>query len=48
MERGVYRQMNPKIVARVFLGMFAIAGFSQQTLLEPDATPKQCRKWQRG
>jgi hypothetical protein len=34
-ERGIYRPMNPKIVAHVFLGMFAIAGFSQNTLLEP-------------
>jgi AcrR family transcriptional regulator len=32
-ERGIYRPMNPKIVAQVFLGMFAIAGFSQDTLI---------------
>lgn len=48
MERGVYRQMNPKIVARVFLGMFAIAGFSQQTLLEPDATPQAMQEMAEG
>lgn len=35
MDRGIYRQTNPRIVAQVFLGMFAIAGFSEQTLL-PD------------
>ncbi|HIK26677.1 MAG: TetR/AcrR family transcriptional regulator [Oscillatoriaceae bacterium SKW80] len=38
MEKGIYRPMNPRIVAQVFLGMFAIAGFSQQTLLEKEAS----------
>jgi hypothetical protein len=27
METGVYRNINPQIVAQVFLGMFAVAGF---------------------
>lgn len=40
MEQGIYRPMNPKIVAQVFLGMFAIAGFSDQTIMEPEASPK--------
>lgn len=40
MERGVYRPMNPRIVAQVFLGMFAVAGFSEITLLEPNASPQ--------
>jgi AcrR family transcriptional regulator len=40
MDRGIYRQMNPKIVAQIFLGMFAIAGFSQDTILEPGASPQ--------
>ena len=48
MERGVYRQMNPKLVARVFLGMFAIAGFSQKTLLEPDASPQAMQEMAEG
>ncbi|MGD1699007.1 TetR/AcrR family transcriptional regulator [Dapis sp. BLCC M229] len=48
MERGVYRQMNPKIVARVFLGMFAIAGFSQKTLLDPDASPQAMQEMAEG
>lgn len=39
MEQGVYRQMSPKTVARVFLGMFAVAGFSQDTILSPNASP---------
>jgi AcrR family transcriptional regulator len=40
MGRGVYRQMNPRIVAQVFLGMFAVAGFSHSTLLEEDTSPQ--------
>ncbi len=48
MERGAYRQMNPKLVARVFLGMFAIAGFSQKTLLEPDASPQAMQEMAEG
>lgn len=37
MDQGVYRKMDPKMVARVFLGMFAIAGFSQSTIMSPTA-----------
>ncbi len=33
-DRGVYRNLNPELVARIFLGMFMIAGFSQDTLTE--------------
>jgi AcrR family transcriptional regulator len=39
MDRGIYRRMNPKIVAQVFLGMFAIAGFSKRTIIDPQASP---------
>jgi AcrR family transcriptional regulator len=38
-DRGIYRPMNPKIVAQVFLGMFAIAGFSSETILDSNASP---------
>ena len=48
MERGIYRQMNPKVVARVFLGMFAIAGFSQKTILSPDASPQVMQEMAEG
>jgi AcrR family transcriptional regulator len=34
-DRGIY----PKIVAQVFLGMFAIAGFSTETILDANASP---------
>jgi hypothetical protein len=45
MEKGVYRKKNPKIVAEVFLGMFAVAGFSQNTIMDPNASVSKCRKW---
>lgn len=48
MDRGIYRQTNPKIVAQVFLGMFAIAGFSHNTLLEPNASPKDMQEMAEG
>ncbi|MGK7877921.1 MAG: TetR/AcrR family transcriptional regulator [Xenococcaceae cyanobacterium] len=48
MERGIYRPMNPKIVAQVFLGMFAIAGFSNQTIMEPEASPKALKEMAEG
>lgn len=47
MDKGIYRQTNPKIVAQVFLGMFAIAGFSDQTLL-PDASPASLQEMAEG
>jgi AcrR family transcriptional regulator len=48
MDRGIYRQTNRKIVAQVFLGMFAIAGFSHNTLLEPNASPKDMQEMAEG
>lgn len=37
MDKGIYRQMNAKIVAQVFLGMFTIAGFSDQTFIDSNS-----------
>ncbi|WP_072620779.1 TetR/AcrR family transcriptional regulator [Spirulina major] len=48
MEKGIYRRMNPKVVARVFLGMFAVAGFSDQTIMEPDASPEAMKEMAEG
>lgn len=31
-DRGIYRPINPRVLARIFLGMFTVAGFSQDTL----------------
>ena len=39
-DRGIYRPLDPRTVAKIFLGMFAISGFSQTTMLEGDASPK--------
>lgn len=47
MDKGIYRQTNPKIVAQVFLGMFAIAGFSEQTIL-PDSSPATLQEMAEG
>jgi len=48
MDRGIYRRTNPRIVAQVFLGMFAIAGFSNQTIVEPDASPQVLQEMAEG
>ncbi len=38
MDQGVYRKMDPRLVARVFLGMFTIAGFSEDTIMSPGSS----------
>lgn len=48
MSKGIYRQMNPKIVAKVFLGIFAIAGFSEQTIIDPEASPQAMQEMAEG
>lgn len=48
MERGIYRPMDTKIVARVFLGMFAVAGFSQQTMVESQSSPQSLQAMAEG
>ncbi|MEH2138236.1 TetR/AcrR family transcriptional regulator [Nostoc sp.] len=48
MHKGIYRQGDAKLVAKVFLGMFAIAGFSNNTLIEPDASPQQMQEMAEG
>ena len=47
MDKGIYRRMNSKIVAQVFLGMFAVAGFSEQTI-NPDISPKALQEMAEG
>jgi AcrR family transcriptional regulator len=44
MDQGVYRRMNPRVVAQVFLGMFTIAGFSQDSILPVGAPPQQMQE----
>jgi len=48
MDRGIYRRTNPKIVAQVFLGMFAIAGFSHETVMAPGASVKDMQEMAEG
>lgn len=48
MDQGVYRQMDAKMVARVFLGMFAIAGFSQSTVMAPGAAATEMQQMAEG
>jgi len=48
MDKGIYRQMDAKIVAKVFLGMFAVAGFSNNTLMEPEASPQKMQEMTEG
>lgn len=48
MEKGIYRPMNPKIVAKVFLGIFAIAGFSEETIMNPNASPQEMQEMAEG
>ncbi len=48
MDQGIYRQMDPRMVARVFLGMFTVAGFSQSTIMEPGAAAKEMQAMAEG
>ncbi|MEC4984205.1 MAG: TetR/AcrR family transcriptional regulator [Oscillatoria sp. PMC 1068.18] len=48
MDKGIYRRTNPKIVAQVFLGMFAIAGFSDHTIIDPQASPQAMKEMAEG
>jgi AcrR family transcriptional regulator len=48
MDKGIYRKTDAKLVAKVFLGMFAVAGFSHNTLMEPDASPQEMQKMAEG
>ncbi|MCU0570620.1 MAG: TetR/AcrR family transcriptional regulator [Oculatellaceae cyanobacterium Prado106] len=44
MDQGVYRKMNPRVVAQVFLGMFTIAGFSRDSILPNQASPQEIQE----
>lgn len=48
MDRGIYRPMNPRVVARIFLGMFAISGFSETTLGDDAGSPKAMQELAEG
>ncbi len=44
MDRGIYRPMNARTVARIFLGMFTVSGFSQSTLTSEANSPQAMRE----
>ncbi len=48
MDKGIYRQTDAKLVAKVFLGMFAVAGFSNNTVIEPNASPQEMQQMAEG
>jgi AcrR family transcriptional regulator len=48
MDQGIYRPMNPRIVAQVFLGMFTVAGFSCSTVISEDASPHEMQEMAEG
>lgn len=48
MDKGIYRRMNARVVAQVFVGMFAIAGFSHNTIMQPEASPQDMKDMAEG
>jgi AcrR family transcriptional regulator len=48
MDQGIYRRMNPRIVAQVFLGMFTVAGFSRDTVMAEGSSPQEMREMAEG
>ncbi|NET08919.1 MAG: TetR/AcrR family transcriptional regulator [Symploca sp. SIO2B6] len=48
MERGEYRKMDPRMVAKVFLGMFTVAGFSQGSILNNRASVAEMKSMAEG
>ena len=47
-DRGIYRPINPRVLARIFLGMFTVAGFSQETLGDNDGSETSMRELAEG
>jgi hypothetical protein len=47
-DRGVYRPLNPKVVAQVFLGMFVIAGFSHDTVIGSSSNSQEMQEMAEG
>jgi AcrR family transcriptional regulator len=48
MDQGIYRRMNPRLVAQVFLGMFTVAGFSRDTIMPDQASPQEALEMAEG
>jgi AcrR family transcriptional regulator len=48
MDKGIYRPMNPRLVAQVFLGMFTVAGFSRDTIMAEGSSPQDMQEMAEG
>jgi AcrR family transcriptional regulator len=48
MDKGIYRKMDANLVAKVFLGMFAVAGFSNETITSPNASAQEMQSMAEG
>jgi AcrR family transcriptional regulator len=48
MDQGVYRRMDARLVAHVFLGMFTIASFSEYTIADPGASLEELQRMAEG
>jgi AcrR family transcriptional regulator len=48
MDRGIYRRMNTRTVAQVFLGMFVVAGFSYDTIVKPGSDLRDMKEMAEG
>ena len=47
-DRGVYRPLNPRLIANVFLGLFMVAGFSHNTLQTEETSPEAMKDMAEG
>jgi AcrR family transcriptional regulator len=47
--KGIYRDsLSPKVIARVFVGMFAVAGFSNETMMSNGGSPFEMKQMAEG
>jgi len=47
-DRGIYRPLNPRVLAQIFLGMFAITGFSHSAIGEHATSLDQMQSFAQG
>lgn len=47
-DRGVYRPLDPRLIAHVFLGLFMVAGFSHNTLQSEEMSPEAMKDMAEG
>lgn len=47
-DRGLYRPINPRVLAQIFLGMFAMSGFTHSALGEQASASEQTQAFAKG